>query len=283
MAFGPGIGTVAGQPVRILEHPGLTATTDATGHWRIEGIPSGTTATFAIDAGTRYPIQTAAFAVGTEDLAQVTFQSPTHAMVGLFEKLLRITSDPDRCHIATTVTRAGYSLYLGAPDGTHGEPGATVSIDPVPPEGGTPIYFDGAHAELIWPNPKLTATSPDGGVLFANVTPGTYVLRAHKGGATIREVTVGCRAGVLTNASPPWGLQVLAGGLGPDDTVPFRTTTTTTSTTTASSTSTSHSTVPSTSTAPSTSSTTATRGVATAARPATGAAAAVTAQPRLTG
>lgn len=81
---------------------------------------------------------------------------------------------------------------------------------------------------MIWPDRTLTETTADGGVLFTNVPPGRYTLRAHKQGAAIRSVAVTCRAGVLTNASPPWGLQVEAGGLAPDETVPFPTQTTTT-------------------------------------------------------
>lgn len=85
---------------------------------------------------------------------------------------------------------------------------------------------------MIFPDASLEATTVDGGVLFVNVTPGTYTLRAHKDGAVIREVEVGCRAGVLTNAAPPWGLQVLEGGLDLDETELFPTQTTTTQTTT---------------------------------------------------
>ncbi|MEZ5177206.1 MAG: hypothetical protein R2746_02700 [Acidimicrobiales bacterium] len=83
---------------------------------------------------------------------------------------------------------------------------------------------------MIFPDASLTETTVDGGVLFVNVAPGTYTLTARKDGAVIREVEVSCRAGVLTNAAPPWGLQVLEGGLEPDETEPFPTQTTTTTT-----------------------------------------------------
>jgi hypothetical protein len=228
--FGPMRGPVAGLTVRVLEQPDRTTTTDAGGHWRIDGLPTGSRATFAVDTGERFPIQTATFTIGTEDLDHVAFQSPTHEMVDLLADIVGQPTDPTRCQIASTVTRRGYSLYAGAPDGTHGEPGATVTIDP-PPAGGTgPIYFNGLSYDVIFPDASLDATTVDGGVLFVNVTPGTYTLRAHKDGAVIREVEVGCRAGVLTNAAPPWGLQVVEGGLGPDDTEPFPTQTTTTTT-----------------------------------------------------
>lgn len=240
MAFGPAGAGVAGQVVRVLEQPALAATTDDSGHWRIDGLVPGETATFAVDSGPRYPIQTATFVVPVGGLHHVTFQSPTRNLVSLFERMLGVSSDPTRCHLATTVTRQGYSLYLGAPDGTHGEPGATVTIEPAPDAGEGPIYFNGRSFDVIWPDRRLSATTADGGVLFVNVTPGVYTLHAQKDGAAISSVTVGCRAGVLTNASPPWGLQVTSGGLGPDETVPFGPTSSTTSTaSTASTTSTS--------------------------------------------
>ena len=233
MPFGPAGGTVAGLSVEVLEDPSLATTTDANGHWRIDGIPVGAQATFFLHGDVRYPIQTKTFTVPAGGLERVSFQSPSTTIVGAFESFLHITTDPTRCHIASTVTRQGYSLYLGAPDGTHGEPGATVTISPMPAAGGDPIYFNGSRFDTIWPDRALGSTTADGGVLFVNVTPGTYTLTAHKPGATIEQVTVGCRAGVLTNASPPHGLQVTAGGLGPNDTVPFPSppTPTTTSTT----------------------------------------------------
>lgn len=232
MPFGPAGGTVTGLSVEVLEDPGLATTTDANGHWRIDGIPVGSAATFFLHGDVRYPIQTATFTMPAGGLDHVSFQSPSTTIVGAFEAYLHITSDPTRCHLASTVTRQGFSLYGGAPDGTHGEPGATVTISPQPAHGGTPIYFNGSRFDTIWPDRSLAATTADGGVLFVNVSPGTYTLQAHKAGAVIAPVTVRCRAGVLSNASPPWGLQVTSGGLGPTDTVPFPTTTTTTATTT---------------------------------------------------
>lgn len=230
MNFGPMRGPVAGLTVRVVEQPERTTTTDADGHWRIEGLPVGSRATFAVDSGERFPIQTATFTVGTEDLERVSFQSPTQEMVDLLASIVGQPTDASRCQIASTVTRRGFSLYGGAADGTHGEPGATVTIEPAPAHGTGPIYFNGLSYDVIFPDASLHATTVDGGVLFVNVDPGTYRLRAHKDGAVIRDVEVSCRAGVLTNAAPPWGLQVLEGGLELDETEPFPTQTTSTTT-----------------------------------------------------
>ncbi|MFN8018284.1 MAG: hypothetical protein U0P45_09180 [Acidimicrobiales bacterium] len=237
MAFGPVGGATAGLRVWVLEDPSITTTTGASGHWHLDGIPVGSAATFALEGDVRYPIQTATFTMPPDGLERVSFQSPNQTIVAAFESVLGIQVDPARCVIAATVTRRGYSLYHGGPDGTHGEPGATVSISPRPAAGGTPIYFNGSKFDVIWPDRSLRETTPDGGVLFVNVTPGTYVLSAHKAGATIRSAQVGCRPGVLTNAAPPWGLQVTEGGLGLDEVVPFPTAAPTTTSTSASTTS----------------------------------------------
>jgi hypothetical protein len=67
------------------------------------------------------------------------------------------------------------------------------------------VYFG---ADVI-PDRDLTETSEDGGVLYTNVPVGTYVMRASKDGVTFEETTMKCEAGVLVNASPPYGLQAL--------------------------------------------------------------------------
>ena len=89
--------------------------------------------------------------------------------------------------------------------GAHGEAGATVAIEPpVHPEKG-PVYF---NASVI-PQRNLTETTEDGGVVFGTLPPGDYLLTATKPGVRFRQIKAKCRPGVLVNASPPWGLQVL--------------------------------------------------------------------------
>jgi hypothetical protein len=81
--------------------------------------------------------------------------------------------------MVSTVGKSWASLYSF--DLPHGDPGATVSISPPLtnlygnlPSG--PIYFDAS----VTPNPALTTTSVDGGVLFDNLAPGTYTVTAAK-------------------------------------------------------------------------------------------------------
>lgn len=212
---------LVGGVVHVAEDPELTATVAEDGSWRIDGLPVGSEATFVLEASGQVPIQTATFTVPADGLERVSFQSPSEPIAAALGQVIGEEIRDDRCQIASTVTRRGYSLDVPGPDGTHGEPGATVTIEPEPPAGGTAVYFNLSAATTIWPDRSLRSTTADGGVLFANVTPGTYVLRAHKAGAEIDPVRVRCTAGRLTNASPPHGLQVRAGGLDLDETVPF--------------------------------------------------------------
>ena len=62
---------------------------------------------------------------------------------------------------------------------------------------------------MILPDYTLKQTSLDGGVLFVNVPPGDYVLRAFKEGTAFPEVRVRCDAGMFVNASPPKGMHEL--------------------------------------------------------------------------
>ena len=102
-----------------------------------------------------------------------------------------IEVDPAACQIVSTVTRVGKSIY---DDGAHGEAEATVTLEPAIPAEHGPVYFG---ADVI-PDPSLTETSEDGGVLYHNVPAGTYVMRAHKDGVTFEATTMRCES-----RSPP--------------------------------------------------------------------------------
>jgi hypothetical protein len=200
-AFGPGT-MIASASVSVLEHPDASATTDDAGHFSLE-LPAGTTATFVLDKAGYPRIYTKTFTLPEQGpLERVTFQVPDDATFAALSTIVDIEPDPATCQLASTVTRVGKSLYDA---GAHGEAGATVTIDPaLPPEHG-PIYF---NAQVI-PQKDLTETSEDGGILYTNVPPGTYVLRASKAGVEFEDVTIRCDAAVLVNPSPPHGLQAL--------------------------------------------------------------------------
>lgn len=201
--FSVGITAGGGVPnahVFVLENPALTTTSDATGHFVISGVPVGSEASLVMEHPDYILIQTATFDVPAEGLSRVTFQAVTPNVRDALSGVLGITVDDTRCQMVTTVTRIGRSVY---DPGAHGEAGVTVTIDPPLPAESGPVYFN----SMVIPQRSLTETSDDGGVLYTNVPPGTYTWTATKAGATFAQVRMDCRAGVLVNASPPWGLQ----------------------------------------------------------------------------
>jgi hypothetical protein len=194
---------IDGATVTILELPDEQTTTDAAGHFVFDALPAGAAATFVFEKDGYPRVYTKTFTLPDSGMVErVTFQVPDDATYDALALIVGIEPDPANCQIASTVTRVGKSLY---DEGAHGEAGATVTITPsLPPEQG-PIYF---NAQVI-PQLDLTETSEDGGVLYTNVPPGTYVLSASKDGVTFEDVTVQCEADVLVNPSPPHGLQAL--------------------------------------------------------------------------
>lgn len=202
--FGPAGGAVAGGDVTILEQPERATITDESGGFGFDGLAVGSEASFVLRAAGRPEIQTATFTLGDEPVDGITFQSPDDTMITLLSILVGAAPRADRCQLAATVTRANPELVAGK---THGEAGATVTIDPLPAEADGPIYFNLVTWNVIWPDRRLAATTDDGGVLYVNVAPGRYRLTAHKDGVRFREVALTCRAGVVVNAAPPWGLQ----------------------------------------------------------------------------
>lgn len=210
-------GSIVDGTVGIRELPGVTARTGENGAFVFEALPVGRKVTFFLEFSDYPPIQTGTLTVPPEGLSRVTFQAPDPGMFRTLATLLRLTPDPTRCQIASTVTRVGNSLYDETP-GTHGEPDATVELLPWPgAESGAdgPVYFNLVRYNAIFPDRRLQATTADGGVLFLNVPPGRYTLVAHKPDTVFRDAEIDCRPGVLTNASPPWGVQAVSGGVGP--------------------------------------------------------------------
>lgn len=195
-------GPIANAHIFVLENPSLSATSDATGHFVIGGVPVGSDASLVMEHPDYILIQTGTHEVPAAGLTRITFQAVTPDTRDTLALILSITIDDTRCQMVTTVTRIGRSVY---DPGAHGEDGVTVTIDPPLPASSGPVYF---NASVI-PDRTLSMTSEDGGVLFTNVPPGEYTWTATKAGATFAQVRMNCRAGVLVNAAPPWGLQRL--------------------------------------------------------------------------
>lgn len=188
--------------ISVLEDPSRSTTSDTSGHFVLDDIPVGSELTLVLDHPDYMPIQTATHTIDEGGLDRITFQAVMPVIYMLLADMIAVTPDPERCQLVTTVTRVGKSLY---DEGAHGEAGATVMIDPPLPAEHGPIYFNAS----VRPDRALTETSEDGGVLYVNVPPGEYTWTAHKSGVTFTQLAIRCRAGLLVNASPPRGLQVL--------------------------------------------------------------------------
>jgi hypothetical protein len=195
-------GRISGE-IHVLENPEIRATSDAEGSFVIDGLEVGSQATFVIVAEGFPEGQTKTFTVPEGGIEELTFQIPPESLTILMARLIEVELDDAACQIVSTFTRVGKSIGDAGP---HGEPGATVTIEPALEAVHGPIYFN----EDVLPDRSVLESSEDGGVVFVNVPPGTYTLTAHKEGVEFEQVTVECRAGVLVNASPPYGLQALA-------------------------------------------------------------------------
>jgi hypothetical protein len=205
--FGPNSSdyTLVGATVSVAEAPEIATTVGADGTFALD-VPSGDEASFVLRQPGFHDNQTATFMLGSTALDQVGFQVPTDGIFDLMAQFVRIDPDPERCQIASTVSRKGTEPYGGA---GLGEPGVIVSIEPALPKEAGPVYFNYVNTGVIIPDPALTATTLDGGVIYTNVPPGEYRLSATKTGKQFSSVKVRCRKGLLVNAAPPRGLQEL--------------------------------------------------------------------------
>ena len=195
-------GRMEGATISVLERPEISTTADDKGEFRLEGLLSGEEASFVIVLKGYPEAQTKTFTLPEAGIERLTFQVPADTLYKVLADVVGVTLDPELCQLVSTVTRVGKSLF---DEGAHGEVGASVSLEPeVAPERG-PIYFN----DDVIPDKTQSLSSTDGGIVYTNIPPGEYVLKAHKVGVDFESVRVKCRAGVLVNASPPYGLQAL--------------------------------------------------------------------------
>jgi hypothetical protein len=195
-------GRIEGATVKLLGHPDRAVVTSADGVFSFDEVYVGDEATLTLEHPDYPLIQTGTHVVPAEGIDDLTFQAPTFAQYDALAAVLALAPEDTKCQMVTTVTRKGGTIL--AP-GAHGEAGVTVTVEPPLPAESGPIYFNAA----VIPQRSLTESSEDGGVLFVNVPPGDYVWSGHKEGAALNDVRFRCRAGVLVNASPPRGMNVL--------------------------------------------------------------------------
>ena len=106
--------------------------------------------------------------------------------------------------LVTTVGKSWASMY--STQLPHGDPGVQVAISPAAPFPVSlgPVYFN----EAVAPDPTLTSTSVDGGVLFGNLASGSYSVTASKAPFSYSALTFVVEDAVeLYVASPPHATQ----------------------------------------------------------------------------
>ncbi len=203
--FDPTFDHLAGGEIEVVERPDLpVATTDADGYFAMDGIYVGEDATFVIRHPDFWPTQTPTVIPEAAGINDLTFQVPPRIIVRLLSLVLWETLDPDRCQIAVTATPDGGDPF------TPGLPGVQVSIDPPLPAENGPFYFQIIEIPgwpmIDIPVRDLTETTDDGGAIFVNVPPGEYTITGTMPGETFNTQRLKCRAGMLVNAAPPYGL-----------------------------------------------------------------------------
>ena len=209
--------TVAGARVSIAELPitrHLNLRSDANGKWgfpaiKIKGTPLRLSFVYEL-AG--YPTTKSQVVeitdAGVTDLA---VQFPTQAYYAVAkgqieQQVSGLIGAPYSLSnvLVTTVGKSWASMYSA--ELPHGDPGVAVAISPAVPFPAAlgPVYFN----EAVAPDPTLSSTSVDGGVLFGNLAAGSHTITASKAPFTYAALTFVVQDGIeLYVASPPHATQ----------------------------------------------------------------------------
>lgn len=207
----------ASVTLHMAERPAIQVKSDARGAWQAM-VPDGVPFTPELQVEGYLLARHATFVVGLQSESEPGHLDKTDRLdlqavpLVVFERLAAPLAETrlerDACLIVDTVTVAQvYNMASFAefiPLRPHGEPGVRMRLEPDP--GVEPIYFD----EDVRPNPSLSQTSRDGGVLWLNVPPGIYTVTGEQDDPTLEIVPrqVDCRAGELINLNPPMGAGV---------------------------------------------------------------------------
>jgi hypothetical protein len=202
---------IAGATIRARGAPGAKTRSRANGHYRLR-VPARRRVTPFIKARGYHGIFLQTFHTHHRNLRKVNFQIPTEgtylALAALLHVRLDEHGDLRRCAIVSTVSTKkirdlSFSEFVAY--GAHGVPGATAATRPRLPG---PTYFN----DNVIPDPSLTETSTDGGVIWTEVPRGRYRVRAEHPSKRFARFVATCRSGRVVNANPPWGLYQLRRG-----------------------------------------------------------------------
>jgi hypothetical protein len=199
---------LGGARVHLEEFPELSTTSDANGNFIIEGIPLGAMTTPYVELEDHRRSYHQRFQAD-HDLQQVYLQLIPGSIYDQLAILLSNMGHPvneEACQVVSTVCSSSmaevsdFEAFL-----EHGDAGLLEgAIASLTPASGELLYFN----ELVQPDPDLETTSSDGGVLWLNVEPGSYLMNAMVPDReeVFPDVVVDCESGRFINASPPWGL-----------------------------------------------------------------------------
>jgi hypothetical protein len=209
--------TVAGARISIAELPitkVLNLRSDADGKWsfqalKVQGIPLKVS--FVYDLAGYETTKSQLFEIGDGGITDLAVQFPTAAYYAaakgqIEQQIGALIGAPYTLSnvLVTTVGKSWASMYSAQLP--HGDPGVEVAISPAAPFPASlgPVYFNSSVA----PDPTLTSTSVDGGVLFGNLASGSYTVTATKAPFTYAALTFVIQDGIdLYVASPPHATQ----------------------------------------------------------------------------
>jgi hypothetical protein len=215
--FFPFQSTVSGVLVSIAELPitrKINIRSDASGRWgfsaiKLKGVPLPVS--FVYELAGYQTTQSQLFQIGDAGINDLSVQFPTAAYFALAKGQIEqqiggLIGAPYTLNnvLVATVGKSWASMY--SPELPHGDPGAQVTIDPAIafPISLGPVYFNASVA----PDPTLTSTSVDGGVLFGNLSKGRHAITASKAPFTYSTLTFAVQDAVaLYVASPPHSIQ----------------------------------------------------------------------------
>lgn len=193
-----------------LEGVGVEVRSAADGSWSAE-VPAGSSFTPVLE-GEGFLTARHALFTPDQDLERLYLQAvPTEVFVLMAQSLgeAGVSIDPQACIVVNTITVPAVDQMQTWAEfealRPHGEPGVVMELAPTL-DTVQPIYFN----EYIQPDPSLTASSVDGGVVWLNVPPGTYTVQGVHPDPDFEVIpkTVECQAGWFVNLNPPLGAGV---------------------------------------------------------------------------
>ncbi|MED5371311.1 MAG: hypothetical protein VX899_09870 [Myxococcota bacterium] len=196
-----------------LEGVGVQTQSAADGSWSAQ-VPAGVPFTPVIALDGYITARHATFTL-EQDEPRMYLQAVPVEVFGLMESRLAdagLSRDPEGCVVVNTITvpeiaamETWEQFYALRP---HGEPGVVMELVP-DTHGSFPIYFN----EQVAPDPTLTASSRDGGVLWMNVAPGEYTVQGTHPDPENFQVDarqIRCEPGWFVNLNPVLGAGVSA-------------------------------------------------------------------------